>query len=158
MFQLFLDDLAQVNIFLIYCSVVDLHCCASLKFTAKRFNCTHTHTYSFVNILFHYRLLQNIEYIFISYKVGPCWLYILYIVVYFMHVFILFYFLNFILISIQLIFSVVSISVVQHSDPVIHTYIHVYIYIYIYIHSFSNIMFHHVLSQETAYNSLCCTV
>ena len=29
---------------------------------------------------------------------------------------------------------------------------------YIYIHSFSHTIFHHSLSQETGYGSLCCTV
>ena len=40
------------------------------------------------------------------------------------------------------------ISAVQQSDPVIHTY----------IYSSSYIIFHHGLSQETRYSSLCCTV
>ena len=38
---------------------------------------THIHTY----ILFHYRLLQDIEYSSLCYTVGPYWLFILYIVV-----------------------------------------------------------------------------
>ena len=42
------------------------------------------------------------------------------------------------------------ISAVQQSDPVIHTHI--------YIHSFSRIIFHHGLSKETGYSSLCCAV
>ena len=43
---------------------------------------THTHTYIyFFQILFPYRLLQNIEYSSLCYTVGPCWLSILYIVV-----------------------------------------------------------------------------
>ena len=29
---------------------------------------------------------------------------------------------------------------------------------YIYVHSFSHTIFHHVLSQESGYSSLCCTV
>ena len=29
---------------------------------------------------------------------------------------------------------------------------------YIYIHSFSHTIFHHVLSQEIEYSSLCCTI
>lgn len=40
-----------------------------------------------------------------------------------------------------------SISAIQHSDPVIH--------IYIYTHSFSPIIFHYGLSQETRCSSLC---
>jgi len=43
----------------------------------------------------------------------------------------------------------VPISAVQKSDPVIHTYIHALSYILSYI------IFHHVLSQETGYSSLC---
>ena len=39
-------------------------------------------TYIFIlfQILFHYRLLQDIEYSSLCYTVGPCWLSILYIV------------------------------------------------------------------------------
>ena len=37
-------------------------------------------------------------------------------------------------------------------------YIYIYIYKYIYIYSLSYIIFHHGLSQETGYSSLCCTV
>lgn len=29
---------------------------------------------------------------------------------------------------------------------------------YIYLHSFSHTIFHHILSQENGYSSLCCTV
>ena len=46
------------------------------------------------------------------------------------------------------IYSVVTIFAVQPSDPVIH----------IYTHSFSHIIFHHGLPQETRYSSLCSTV
>ena len=42
---------------------------------------THTHTYFFFHIFFHYRLWQYVEYSFLFYTVGPCWLSILYIVV-----------------------------------------------------------------------------
>ena len=45
-------------------------------------------------------------------------------------------------------FYVVPISAVQKSDPVIHTY----------IYSFSLIIVHHILFQETGYSSLCYTV
>ena len=37
--------------------------------------------YVFFQTLFHYRLLQDIEYNSLCYTVGPCWLYILYTVV-----------------------------------------------------------------------------
>ena len=46
-----------------------------------------------------------------------------------------------------LIYNVLSISAVQQSDPVIHTY----------MHSFSHIILHQVPSQVTGYSSLCCT-
>ena len=38
------------------------------------------------------------------------------------------------------------------------SHIYIYIYIYIYMYSFSHTIFHHVLSQEIGYSSLCCTV
>ena len=41
----------------------------------------HLHLYILFQILFPYRLLQNIEYSSLCYTVGPCWLSILYIVV-----------------------------------------------------------------------------
>ena len=34
----------------------------------------HTHTHILLQILFHYRLLQDTEYSFLCYTVGPCWL------------------------------------------------------------------------------------
>ena len=40
------------------------------------------HTYIFFYILFHYRLLQDIEYSSLCYIIGPCWLSALYVVVY----------------------------------------------------------------------------
>ena len=51
--------------------------------------------------------------------------------------------------------DVLSISAVQQSDPVIHTYICVCVYIYIY--SFPHIILYHVPSQVTTYSSLCYT-
>ena len=42
----------------------------------------HTHTHILFQILFPYRLLQNIEYSSLCSTVGPCWLPILYIAVY----------------------------------------------------------------------------
>ena len=42
---------------------------------------THTHTYAHFQILFPYRLLQNIEYNSLCYTVGPCWLSVLCIIV-----------------------------------------------------------------------------
>ena len=47
--------------------------------------CIYTHTYIYIlflfQILFHYRLLQDIEYSSLCYTVGPCCLSILYVVV-----------------------------------------------------------------------------
>ena len=43
---------------------------------------THIHIYILFHIFFLNRLLQNIEYSPLSYAVGPCWLSVLYIVVY----------------------------------------------------------------------------
>ena len=34
-------------------------------------------------ILFHYRLFQDIEYSFLCYTVGPCWSYIVFFLIYF---------------------------------------------------------------------------
>ena len=56
--------------------------------------------------------------------------------------FILFYFILF-----ELIYSVVSMSAVQHSDPVTH----------VYVCSFSQNILHNGLFQETEYSSPCCT-
>ena len=50
------------------------------------------------------------------------------------------------------------------TQPYIYIYIHTHIYIYIYIYthtytdSFFHTFFHHVLTQEIGYSSLCCTV
>ena len=41
-----------------------------------------THMYILFQILFHYRLLQDIEYSSLYFIVGPCWLSILHTIVY----------------------------------------------------------------------------
>ena len=56
-------------------SIVDLSCCISFRYTAQWLNYIH-----FFQILFPYRLLQNVEYSSLFYTVGPCWLSVLYIV------------------------------------------------------------------------------
>ena len=58
-------------------SVVNLQCYVSFRCTAKWFS--YTYTYILFQILFHYRLLQDIEYRSLCYIVGPCCLSILYI-------------------------------------------------------------------------------
>jgi len=55
--------------------------------------------------------------------------------------------LNFIFIQLVFIYIAVSISAVQHGDPVIH--------ICVYVHSFSHTIFYHILYQEIGYRSLC---
>ena len=49
-----------------------------------------------------------------------------------------------IFIEVWLTYNVASISTVQQRDPAIHFFFHT--------------IFHHVLTQETGCNSLCCTV
>ena len=66
-----------------YWNIVDLQCCVSFRCSFKWFSCTYMYKYIYSSfyILFHYRLLQNIEYRSLCYTVSPCWLSILYIVV-----------------------------------------------------------------------------
>ena len=56
-------------------SIVDLSCCISFGYIAQWFNYIY-----FFQILFPYRLLQNVEYSSLFSTVGPCWLSVLYIV------------------------------------------------------------------------------
>ena len=70
----------QILFFLNWC-LVDLQCCVSFRYTAKRFSyareCTHTHTHTHTHrvilfqIIFYYRLLQDFEYSSLCYTVGP---------------------------------------------------------------------------------------
>ena len=66
-------------IFFFNWNIVDLQCCIGFRCTAQWFSYTYIYIY-FFQILFPYRLLQNIEYSSLCYTVGPCWLSILYIV------------------------------------------------------------------------------
>ena len=66
-------------------SIVNFQCCVSFSWIAKWFSyiyifyiCVWIHLFQ---ILFPYRLLQNIECSSLCYKVGPCWISIWYIVV-----------------------------------------------------------------------------
>ena len=67
--------------FLVYSKVIHLHIYMCVCIYIFRY--THTHIYFLFQILFHYGLLQDIEYTSLCYTVGPC-LSILYIVVGFM--------------------------------------------------------------------------
>ena len=55
---------------------VDLKCCVGFRYTEKWFNykyiCIFIHIYIWIFIIFHYRLLRDIEYSFLCYTVGPC--------------------------------------------------------------------------------------
>ena len=50
-------------LFILYCSIVDLQCCVSFKYTTKWFSYTYPSIYAFIvfQIIFPYRLLLNIE-------------------------------------------------------------------------------------------------
>ena len=63
-----------------YRSIINLQCCVNFRCTAKWFSYTYIYIY-FFQILFPYRLLQNIEYSSVCYTIGPCWLSILFIAV-----------------------------------------------------------------------------
>ena len=65
--------------FTVFWDLVDLQCCAYFRCTAKRFSYTCI-CICFFQILFPYRLLQNIEYSSLWYTVGPCCLSILHII------------------------------------------------------------------------------
>ena len=58
-------------------TIIDLQYCVSFRCTAKRFS----YVYNLFQILFHYRLLQDIEYSSLCYTVNPYCLPILYLVV-----------------------------------------------------------------------------
>ena len=68
------------KIFILYWIIVDLQH-ISFKCTTKWFSYTYIHVSILFQILSPFKLLQNIEYSFLCYTVGPCWLSVLYIVV-----------------------------------------------------------------------------
>ena len=65
-------------------SIVDVQCCVSFRCTAKWFSYIYIHIFLF-QILFHYRLLQDIEYSSLCYTVEPRCLSILYMCFIFYH-------------------------------------------------------------------------
>ena len=74
--------LKNLLIYLFSWSIVDLQRCVSFRCTAQWFSFIYIYVYIYIlfQILFLYRLLQNIVYSFWCCTVGPCWLPILYIV------------------------------------------------------------------------------
>ena len=64
---------------LYFIEVVDLQCCINLCCIAKWFS--YTYIYIFFHILFHYNLSQDIEDSSLCYRVGPCCLCTLYMIV-----------------------------------------------------------------------------
>ena len=73
-----------LNLFLFYYffnwSIVDLQCCVNPCCTAKWLK-FYTYIHSFLNILFHYGLSQDIGYNSLCHPVGPCCLSILDVIV-----------------------------------------------------------------------------
>ena len=77
----FFSCILFLNFYLFYFlnwGIVDLQCFGC---TVKLFSYTYRHTHILFQILFHYRLLQGIEYSSLYYIIGPCCLSMLYIVV-----------------------------------------------------------------------------
>ena len=72
-------DLCLLILILFYWNIVDLQCCVNLYCTK---NCSVLHTCILFHILFHYGLSHVTEYSSLYYPVGPCFLSILYILVY----------------------------------------------------------------------------
>ena len=60
-------------------NIVDLKCCVTFRFIAQWVSYTYVYMSTLFQILFHYGLLQNVEYDFPCSIVGSCWLSILYI-------------------------------------------------------------------------------
>ena len=59
-------------------SIINLQCCASFSCTERSSGvCVCRYRYIFFQILFHYRLLQIIEYSSLGYKIHPCCLSVL---------------------------------------------------------------------------------
>ena len=75
------------NLGLLHCrQILKRLCNQGSQFYICMYTHTHTHRYIYASyqIIFLYRLLQNVEYTFLCCKVGSCWLSIWYIVA-FMH-------------------------------------------------------------------------
>ena len=89
----------------------------------------------FFQIIYPFRLLQNIEHRSLCYTVGPCWLSILFI-----------FSINFI--GVQFIYNVVLVSAVQQSQSVVH----------LQISTPFQILFPYKSLQSTEQSSLCYAV
>ena len=66
-------------IFILHWSIIELQCCVSFRCIATWFSYTYIPSFQ---ILFPYKLLQNIELSSLCYTVGPFWLSILHIIMY----------------------------------------------------------------------------
>ena len=86
----FVASLYIIYLFIFNWSIVDLQCYVTFRCTAQWFSFTYIYIYIYkiyiyiiyiyIQILFPYKLLQNIEHSSLCYTVGPCWLSILYTV------------------------------------------------------------------------------
>ena len=54
-----------------YWSIIDLQYRVSFRCTAKWFTYTYTYIYIYIQIIFHYRLLRDIEYCSLCYTINP---------------------------------------------------------------------------------------
>ena len=60
-----------------YGNIVDLQYCIHFRYTVQWYSYICLFTCIMYSILFHYRSLQDIDYISLCYTVGPCWLSVL---------------------------------------------------------------------------------
>ena len=65
--------LLKNTLFIYYLFIIDLQCYVSFRHTAKWFSYTYTYIWVFFQIIFPYRLLENIQYSSLCYTPGPCW-------------------------------------------------------------------------------------
>ena len=111
-------------------SIVDLQCSVSFCCTAKWFS--YTCTYSLFHILFHCGLLQDIEYSSLCYRVGPCWLYSLFLYCLIVDVQIVPYDMLDLFFSCQVTFSIELLATVESCMVILsvlweHEFFHLYL-------------------------------